>query len=287
MNKQAICIQCHNKAEQINYLISCFPEDKFDFYIHVDKKSDIFAKITRKENVYFADRIDVRWGQFSQVEATLSIFKMIDVDKYCYVHLISGNDFIVKKPEEFIEFFGNSDREFIDSNILPGTCTWSWHGEDRYSVYYPQWIIQRPAHTIFKIMRVAYREFVMRTKIFKRKNCPVPIFYGGSQWFSITSGCLLWILKYLREHPEYVDFFRHGVCVDEVFFSTLIRYSPYVEKIANNNLRFMKWQGGTSGGPDTLTKDDFDNMLMSECFWARKFVDYETITELYKTLSYK
>ena len=45
MKKQAILMQCHNKPEQINKLISVLPDDKFDFYIHVDKKSDIIDKI--------------------------------------------------------------------------------------------------------------------------------------------------------------------------------------------------------------------------------------------------
>lgn len=48
MKKQAILIQCHNKPEQINVLIDTFPEEQFDFYVHVDKKSDIQKDIFKK-----------------------------------------------------------------------------------------------------------------------------------------------------------------------------------------------------------------------------------------------
>ena len=67
MKKQAILIQCHNKPEQINVLIDTFPEEQFDFYVHVDKKSDIQKDIFKKSNVHFAEsRVDVRWGRYAQ-----------------------------------------------------------------------------------------------------------------------------------------------------------------------------------------------------------------------------
>lgn len=142
--KQAICIQCHTDSEMVNFLIRCMPKENFDFFIHVDKKSDIFDQIIRQKNVFFTERIDVRWGQISQVEASLAMFKIIDTSQYSYIHLISGNDFFVKTPAEIIDFFSNNESEYIESNHLPGNCTWAWHGVDRYSVYYPQWIINRP-----------------------------------------------------------------------------------------------------------------------------------------------
>lgn len=71
---------------------------------------------------------------------------------------------------------------------------------------------------MFRILRVAYREFVMRTKLFKRKRFPVTDFYGGLSWFSKTGGGGQWMMQYLLEHPDYVNHFRKGVCVDEVFF---------------------------------------------------------------------
>lgn len=59
MKKQAICIQCHNRPEQINFLIGQLPEDYFDFFIHVDLKSSIADQIIKRNNVYFAKRVNV------------------------------------------------------------------------------------------------------------------------------------------------------------------------------------------------------------------------------------
>lgn len=124
----------------------------------------------------------------------------------------------------------------------------------------------------------------MRTRIFKRRKFPVSDFYGGSSWFSITGKMLGWIMQYIEKNPQYLKFFKHGICVDEVFFSTLVRYSPYVNNITNDHLRFMKWEGSTSGGPLILTKSDINDMIKSEAVWARKFNDMKVIEAVYNNL---
>lgn len=283
--KQAICIQCHKNPRQINFLVDSFPEEFFDFFIHVDRKSDIIKHISRKKNVYFANRVDVRWGRFSQVEATLELFKMASNNGYSYIHLISGEDCLIKNAKYFLDVFSeNNKNEYIQSNILPGDCTWSWGGVDRFSCWYPQWIIQRPAHKFYRFLRLSYREFIMRTKFLKRRKYPVNNFYGGSSWFSITGHCVRWMMEYLEMHEQYITFFKHGICSDEVFFSTLIRESPYANNIANDPLRFMIWDNTFSGGPKELDSSDISKMKETNCIFARKVTDLETMKEIYYTL---
>lgn len=282
MKKQAILIQCHNKPEQINALINILPSEQYDFYIHVDKKSTILEKIIKKENVCFVkNRVDVRWGRFSQVEATLELMKLICKPKdYSYCHLISGNDFVIKSLEWMIHTFSEkNNREFIEANYLDGTSTWSWGGLDRIYCYYPQWMIQRPANKFMKFVRVFYRELIMRTKLFKRKKLPVNNFYGGSSWWSLTGNMIEWMNKYLESNEEYLECFSHGVCVDEVFFSTLVMMSPYKNNITNNHMRYMIWDepGNTTGGPAIIREKHICSLLNSEYAFARKFTDIRTI----------
>ena len=276
-DKHAILIQCHNKPEIVNFLIENLPSEHFDFYIHVDKKSDIFDKIVRKKNVIFSKRIDVRWGRVSQIEATLALFEDIK-GKYLYVHLISGLDFLVKSPKEFIDFFKKAEgKQYIQSNPLPEKSTWSWGGMDRVCVYHPQFIIRRPTNKFWKFIRVGWREFVMRTKFLKRKRQPVNKFYGGSSWFSLTGECVQWIKEYLKAHPNYLRFFKNTVCGDEIFFSNIVRYSPFSDQIVNEPLRFMKWRNTTNGGPAEIKEEDFTHMINSIHVFARKFTSVQII----------
>jgi hypothetical protein len=191
MKKQAIMIQCHANPEIINQLIDYLPNECFDFYIHVDSKSNIDKNILRKSNVFFAERVNVKWGTFSQVDATLKLLEAIKVPQmYSYIHLISGNDFIIKSEEYILNMLDGDDRQYIGNTRLPGSCTWSWNGRDRYSVWYPQWIIRRPTNQFFRFIRVVYREFIMHTKIFTRRNKPVEIFWGGLLGFHLQVSVL-------------------------------------------------------------------------------------------------
>lgn len=282
--KQAICIQCHNNPEQLNFLIESFPKDKFDIFVHVDLKSDMIHQIEKNKNVFFSKRIDVRWGTFSQVEATLELFKIIDFTKYSYIHLISGACFIAKPVDELFEFFSQSDKEWIESVKLPEESTWSHGGVDRYQIYYPIWLIDRPTVFFKRMLRVGYRKFIFLTKCFKRKYYPVEKFYGSSSWFSLTSECVSWMMKYLEDNKEYIAFFENSLCSDEIFFSTLINLSPYSANIAMKNLRYMQWTDLKTGGPANLKEEDFNNIIKSECMFARKFSDLNMICRLSRKL---
>ena len=271
MKKHAICIQCHAMPEQINRMIGLFPADAFDFYIHVDRKSEIRPLLDERPNVRFVPddrRVDVRWGRFSQVEATLALFEQFDPSQYACIHLISGSDYPIKPPGRILE--ACDGREFIQSRVLPGDTVWAWGGLDRFMVRYPDWMIHRPDRKLARIVRLAYRELMMRSGLYRLRRCPVETFYRGSSWFSVTGACLAWMLEYLAAHPEYTRFFRHGVCIDEVFFSTLVRLSPYAERIESDPRRYIRWSGGANGGPAFLTEADIPQMRESPGFFARK-----------------
>ncbi len=287
--KHVICIQLHAQPELVNRIIRFFPPEQFDFLLHVDKKSgdEILAQLPTGSNIRLVERVDVQWGRFSLVEATLQLLQAAVAGGYRYIHLISGNCFPIKTPEEFLAFFNGTPMEYIDNHPLDKSNQWAWHGWDRYSVYYPQWVIHRPRHRFFRVLRICYREFIMRTRIFRRKKFPVRQFYGGSGWFSITGELAAWILQYLATHPEYTDFYRHALCGDEFFFNTLAMLSPYAGRVAGDPLRYMRWEGSVSGGPHNLTAEDIPAMVSSHNLFARKIVDLQTATAIEKALSQK
>ena len=109
---------------------------------------------------------------------------MIQTHDYNYIHLISGNDCLIKPVSHILNLFSEKTgkSEYIESNILPGNSIWSWGGTDRYQCWYPQWLIKRPTYKMIRCLRLGYREFIMRTKIFQRKKYPVKAFLGGGEF---------------------------------------------------------------------------------------------------------
>ncbi|TVX79122.1 beta-1,6-N-acetylglucosaminyltransferase [Peribacillus simplex] len=277
--KMAYAIQCHTNSEQVNRLIESLDDENIDFFIHVDQKSDILKNITVKDNVFILrKRIDVQWGGFSQVEATLELLKAIKCkdEEYAYVHLISGQDFPIKSKDDIQQFFretgGSQFIEYVDfpSNFL-----------NRVEVYYPKFFFGRGGK-IKKIIRGVYNRGVMKT-FFKRRTNYLPTLYYGSSWFSITSDCVDYILNFIDKNNEFYNFFKNSFCSDEMFFQTIILNSRFKEKVVNDNLRYIDWYKKGLASPKTLLLEDYSKLINTNKLFARKFdsrIDSQIILRL-------
>ena len=77
--KIAFLMQCHKNPEQINFLLNELKHPRVDVFVHVDTKGkNIRKNIGKREGVYLLpdkDCVDVKWAQFSQVQATLNLLK--------------------------------------------------------------------------------------------------------------------------------------------------------------------------------------------------------------------
>lgn len=91
-------------------------KNDMDIVIHVDAKSDIKQYDSIKEFVTFTEeRIDVRWGHYSQILAMLVLLKyMKSKEKYHYISIISESDIPLKTGKEINTFLTlHKGKEFI------------------------------------------------------------------------------------------------------------------------------------------------------------------------------
>ena len=144
----AMLMLCHILPNQINDFVDILDDGHFDFFIHVDKKSDIQAGIEKRNSVHFVPdekRIDVRWGQYSMVKATLQLIELATkTDQYDYYWLCSGQDFPIKRTDEIYEFLSNKNCNFISiaatrNNPVDGHSNTEL--DKRCEVVYPNWLI--------------------------------------------------------------------------------------------------------------------------------------------------
>lgn len=273
--KVAVLCQCHKNAAQVNRLIKVLQyKDVFDFYIHVDKKSSIENLISTANNVFvlpYEMRVNVLWGDISQVEATLNLIRATRGKQYDYYWLISGQDFPIKSPKYIVEYLSqNPENNYID--LFKGKV----HQEKdlkRNEVYYFRWMMKRGI-----VNRAAKRFYIEITggwkktySLFKRreiKQLNVQFFFGSS-WWCLNGKAIRWITNYIENNPEYLKFYRHALCPDESFFQSLFMKSPF-EKTRKSYLTYVDW-ASESNSPHILTYKDKDNILASEFLVARKF----------------
>ena len=93
---------------------------------------------------------------------------------------------------------------------------------------------------------------------------------GRSQWITITTEAVVYILDYLEKHAAIVRFFKLTWAPDEIIFQTILYNSIFRHSLVNNNLRYIDWSEGKAS-PKTLTEHDLPKLLDSDALFARKF----------------
>lgn len=294
--KIAILVEAHRNAPQINEMISAFGDESFDFFVHVDKKSDIQKEIVKKDNVFIlgdTERVDVSWSGYGQVEATLNLLKKANSrerererELYNYYWLISGEDFPTKHRKEIIRFFEEREgKEFISfatsKNRKAGKETFF---DKRNAIYWPRLSIGRTflrkcfRHALLVLSGGHNRTF----RLWRRKNkTGLPIYYGPN-WWCLSHNAVAWMLDYLSKHPEFEKYYKYGVPhSDESFFHTLFMASPHREN-QHDFTPYTHFDPGASS-PIYLSMKYFEEIVSNEHLTCRK-VDKDFDKEFYKRL---
>lgn len=277
--KIAVLIQCHKCPEQVNMLISMLDHPSIDCYVHVDKKSNIQDAITHRDHVYFIDeenKVDVQWGRISLVDAALQLLQMASQkEDYDFYWFCSGQDFPLKSANEIVDFFSkNANHDFIELFCSLNSGFGRENSFDKRNIiFFPDWMIGGKFRT--KVFRRLWTELTggynKTYSIFRRKNPLNMKFYYGSTWFCLSGRTIKWIHEYMAQNPVYYRYFCNCNCPDESFFQTLVMNSPY-SKERKNYLHYVDWsEHDRNHHPKTLTMDDFDKLINSKAFMARKF----------------
>jgi len=266
--KHAYLILAHNEFDILKALVSCLDDGRNDIFVHIDSKvnelPDLYAA---KAGFYFVEnRVDVRWGDLSVVEAEYALFEKAKQNgPYQYYHLLSGVDLPLKSQDYIHDFCDkNEGKEFIGytlTEITPEVV----RKVQRWHLFLEDF---KNKSTLKRIIRASYIKF---QEIFGIKRNKDVNFKKGSQWVSITDGLVGWIL----ENKEWVmKTFSHTFCADEIFVQTLCWNSPYKDNIFNTDddaagcMRAIGWRNGRL--EDWFAKD-YDHLKNSPALFARKF----------------
>lgn len=270
--KVAVIILCHKNLINVDRLAKTFPEDEFDIYIHIDKKTRE-DYIFRGENITLVkDRINVIWGNFSQVESTLSSIKDIleSGNLYSHVWLISGQDYPIKTSKYFIDFFENNQKNSYMEMMNKKSVEYR-HFMKRVDIYYPHWMMKNHwINKVFKKIWIYISGGENKTySLLKRKKVLIENFCFGSSWWCLNFDDLKIIYDYtIKNYDLLYNFFNHTCAPDECFFQTL--YHNLIKKEVQNNLTYVDWSQNLRN-PKILNIEDALSLKNSKCLIARKF----------------
>ena len=298
MNKQAILIMYHNDYYILERLLKQIDNKNIDIYLHVDKKVTDFdftytKNLVKKSNIFFGKRMNVKWSTFSQIKCELSLLKEATSKNYSYYHLISGNDLLLKPSTELYNFFEkNNGKEFVAYNNIDEHTPESILERIKYYHIFNSY--RRDNKTIIKkvLCKLYYHllNIQKKLKINRLKNNKL-IIKKGANWFSITNELAKYVLT---KENEINRMYRLSNCADEIFLQTIVYNSKFKDKIYHesedehqNIKRHIDWNRGE---PYVFTIDDYQELLNSSAFFARKFSsskDHKIIDKIYQMTNKK
>lgn len=277
-------IICHKITNPLIFTVNqLLKSDKSKVIIHIDAKTNleesekIYSSLGEHKNLYFIPKessINVKWGNFSQIEVMLLLMnKALEYD-FKYFSLISGDDLPISSNKDRESFFEDSYTkaiEFIGVNYKNNAY-------DRLCINYPDFFFKKDHSLFAKIKRELY--VILAKKINKKDISHLPPLYKGSNWFSLTDKTIKYIFNYVNKNPEYLKSFKHSLCGDEVFFQTIIFNNLELRKNIygiESNLpdctmggRYIDWTTGPDF-PRTLDENDIEKISTSNLLFARKF----------------
>lgn len=262
--KQVFLIHAHKDLVQLNALLARLCDPDFALYLHLDRKWQVDPALVDRRAHQVAPRVDVRWGGYSQVQATLASVRYVlarepDFDKLVF---LSAQDYPVLSNGALKDALAAARGvELIDTVPIGPE---GWPAAYRYQYFYREGSalpLRRACALANRAMRL-----VRRTRRFPAGLKP----YGGSTWWTLSRACLAELLALVDARPELARFFRTVLCADEMFFQTLVMASPARSRVLAPNYRYVQWPGGAARNPQVLVDADFARICASGAHFCRK-----------------
>ena len=278
--KFAVIIVTYTSPKQTMRLIQSLDNGDFDFYIHLDKKIDLdtHRELFDIPNVFFIkDRVDIKWGGNTTVEATYNSIRQIAKSgkKYDFINLISGQDYPIKSAAYISNFLRkNIGKEFMTFKYFK--TDWL-EAQARVEKYHLNDYTFKGKTRLEQVLN-----FVTPKRKFPVDNMEL---CGQESFWTLSQECATYVVNYIDSNPKLKRFLKYTWGSDEFVFQSVLLNSPYKDRVVNNNLRFINWPP-VGSRPNMFVAADFDRSMASDGLFGRKF-DLNTDEKIFDLLDEK
>lgn len=207
-----------------------------------------------------------------------------DIQEYGFYHLITGQDVLLRKVDEVLDFFErNKDFNFIHYD-RPEKSRRRYERIKYYRPFQDNMVRGRSLKSILqnKVLIPAQKLF----RVDRMKAYQNIVFKSGSAYFSIQHDLAMYVLG---QRESIRKWFEDTICGDEMFIQTLVYNSSFNETLydkryddnCEGNQRYIDFNRGT---PYVWRMEDYEELMASGMLIARKFdekIDNDIIEKLY------
>jgi hypothetical protein len=237
----AYLIAAHTEPALLGRLVRALATPWSRFFVHIDAKVPIapfVEQLAGLANVsLIEDRVQVNWGGFSQVEATLRMLRAARTSGEAIARytLLSGACYPVVGNFVLREILCNGALEYVQSHPMPGltkplTRLTRWHFEGGQRRTGIQAIAIRALNSVM--------DHGPRRDLARGLGNLEP--HAGGNWWALSDPAVRTVLDTVDARPRMVRFFRHADCPDECFFQTILSNSVHAPQISQS-VTFADW----------------------------------------------
>lgn len=285
-DKHAYLFLVYKKTYVLEKTLQLIDDERNDIYIHVDAKSESFdfeicRQLVKKSKLTFIDRMPCFWASYSLLAAMLSLLKAAGAAfDYKYYHLLSESCMPIKSQDYIHSQMFSGDKDYLETTEI----TWDTSVWNKFYYFFTETPYYRTSRFVKGISRIL---FVLLQRI-----CFVDRWRGchgktgekirpqwGWQWFSLRNETVRMLLSkedYIKQH------FEKTHVPDECCIPTMIYNFGNPEEIAPSKRNIL-----FDGKPSVITLEDYDRLMQSDDFFARKFdenTDREVIDRIFNDL---
>ena len=264
--KHAFLVIAHNEFV-LKYMLNALDHEYVDIFVHFDKKVKDLPKLsTNKSRLYvLSERIDTRWGDFSQIETEMVLMAAASkVEHYLFYHIISGTHLPLKPITTILNYYNKLAGKNVFHHLNEGAQNQNilkirrWNLFTKSYAYGAHW--KRRLYQILNERCIRLQAF---WNIYRNKDLKL---YQAANWVSLSDEAVRYILS---NEKEINQLFKYTFCGDEYFVPTILMASSLKDTlISPKNILF---QDMGAANARTLTLADCDDIINSDCLWARKF----------------
>ena len=188
--------------------------------------------------------------------------------KYDHYIFMSGQDYLIKPISQIVTFLNkNKEKNYLEYSLVTDKEIMGRYLEYRTGIRYVDAILRR---------------ILPKRNIFYEKK----VYYGSSWWILNEDAVKYMTAEY---YSRYYKKLYMTVCIDEIIYQTILANSKFKDSIINDNKRYIDWsdhkKGLNDGNPNILRKNDYEKIINSGKFIARKLdcdIDEEIMNMLDK-----
>ncbi len=246
-------IQAHANPAQLLRLVEALRSPVARTWVHIDRKAPLtpFETAIGSLATFVDDRVDVHWGGWSQVQATLNLMRRALRDEPGLTHLalLSGADYPLSSPETLLAYLQASGQEHIDTAPFPSAeLKKPWSRISKRFVEGGERGGSGKARAIRLLNRVLR---LLPDRAVHRRLKGLTLHTGGS-WWVISADAGRAILDFVDSGHPSLALFRSARCPDEMFFQTLLS-SGLTQRPIGCALTWADWSR-RSASPEVLNE---------------------------------